>query len=225
MPNHVTNRVVLVGTESDIKELVETLKTSEEELFDFNKIIPMPVELKGTMSPCKIVSQEEYEKEIINIEFRRNADPKSWDLNHPITQEMHDDFIKRFGYADWYGWTCNNWGTKWGSYSCCITEITPTGMGTATVTYTFDTAWATPIPIFERLSNMFPNVIIKLTWADEDVSYNTGTAEWFAGAEIDSHQPEGGSLEAYDLYFELHEGTKDDYELIDGKYVYKDDEE
>lgn len=223
MPNHVTNRVVLVGTESDIKELVETLKGSENP-FDFNNIIPMPSELKSTISPPRIVTQAEYERELINIEFRRNANPKDWNLNHPITQEMHDDYIKRFGHADWYGWKCENWGTKWGSYDCTVSEITPTGMGTATVTFQFDTAWSTPIPIFERLTNMFPNVIIKLTWADEDVSYNTGTAEWFADTEINSHQPEGGSLDAYDIYFELHEGTKEDYKLIDGKYVYTGDE-
>lgn len=49
MPNHVTNNVSLKGKDEDIKDILSSLK-SEDSDFDFNKIIPMPKELEGTVS-------------------------------------------------------------------------------------------------------------------------------------------------------------------------------
>lgn len=43
MPNHVTNRVEIIANESKkIDELINSLKTSDDQIFDFNSIIRMP---------------------------------------------------------------------------------------------------------------------------------------------------------------------------------------
>lgn len=73
--------------------------------------------------------------------------------------------IKQYGHASWYGWRIEKWGTKWGvsRFSCDKT------------TMIFETAWSTPEPIFERLSEEFPDDYIELKYADECYSiYNNG---------------------------------------------------
>ena len=48
MPNIITNRLTLHGTEQEkINEVFAYLEGEESEM-DFNKIIPMPAELSGT---------------------------------------------------------------------------------------------------------------------------------------------------------------------------------
>jgi len=49
MPNHVTNKLTATGPEADTKNIFISLK-SEASDFDFNQIMPMPEELKNTVS-------------------------------------------------------------------------------------------------------------------------------------------------------------------------------
>lgn len=54
MPNHVINKMVISGKEERVKSLLEAIRNTEENmLIDFNKIDPMPLELKGTHSPSR----------------------------------------------------------------------------------------------------------------------------------------------------------------------------
>jgi hypothetical protein len=48
MPNYVRNRLTLKGEESKIKELLKQIK-GKKTLFDFNKVIPMPENVKQSM--------------------------------------------------------------------------------------------------------------------------------------------------------------------------------
>lgn len=52
MPNYVTNRVIFVGKQKRIDELLEFIKETDGELgsFDFNKVIPMPDSIRNTQS-------------------------------------------------------------------------------------------------------------------------------------------------------------------------------
>ena len=53
MPNHVTNKVIFAGLDSDISQLKKMIDNSSEEDgmgFDFNKITPMPESLKNATS-------------------------------------------------------------------------------------------------------------------------------------------------------------------------------
>lgn len=93
MPNHVTNRLTIIGDENKIKECLNAIKgvwkdypEDDNRRIDFNKIIPMPEEIKNTQAP--------------------NRDEK-----------QAKKLIKKYGCANWYDWSIANWGTKWNAYS------------------------------------------------------------------------------------------------------------
>lgn len=69
-------------------------------------------------------------------------------------------------WFDWYRWRLHYWDTKWGAYDCYSI------MGKSTITFVFNTAWSTSIPIIERLALMgYP---FELRFADEDYGSNCG---------------------------------------------------
>jgi hypothetical protein len=211
MPNHVINKLTFIGKKTDIKKLIIGIQGTQN-CIDFNKIIPMPKELSDVTSPTKIVTQKEYEKELEEIEKRRITNPNDhWGFSHNLTQKMYNRYLKKFGAVDWYDWSRKNWGTKWNAYETVKdnNEIT------------FQTAWSTPIPVITVLSRLFPNVVINLTWADEDAGYNTGKVNFVDGNTIMENIPKGGSKESYDIYFELW-GGKEDFTLVDGEYIYRE---
>jgi hypothetical protein len=137
MPNHVTNRLTIIGTEEQVKQVREVIKGEREDQFlDFNKIAPIPKELDGTVSPMRIISQEEYDEQERKIsEDDLTDNERNWGLSRGLTQKLADEYKKKFGYAEWYGWQNANWGTKWNAYS--QTDIDANVIE-------FQTAWSTP---------------------------------------------------------------------------------
>lgn len=189
MPNHITNRLTIVGTEEQVKQVREAIKGEGEDRFiDFNKVAPIPKELEGTISPMSIISQEEYdeqERKIANNEFTEME--KKWGLSRKLTKKLSDEYIAKFGADNWYTWQNANWGTKWNAYSQI--EVSDDCIE-------FDTAWGTPYELLVRLSAMFPEVEFRVEYADEDFGYNVGKYILFGGEEIDNDIPQGGSKEA-----------------------------
>lgn len=229
MPNHVTNRVTLFGKKSIL--LVLLLRISNEKdktIIDFNKIIQMPPELLEVRSPCNIVSQKEYNKEIKEIEERKRTKPDDyWGFSHNLTKKMAEDYIKRFGSTDWYDWAHTNWGTKWNAYEQSMVSGVPEAddiEADSECSFMFDTAWSTPFNVLTTLSEQYPTIEIKVEYADEDCGYNCGIYTLLNGEIVGQHQPEGGSKKAMDLYFDLHEYAREDYDLVDDNYVYRDGE-
>lgn len=152
MPNHIKN--VLKVTRAKDKEQASEIASK---LKDFNTITPMPKELIDTQSPARIISQEEWDKEEAMTPEERK---EKW-LSRGITQEMSDDFNKRFGFNNWYDWARENWGTKWNAYDITHEE------GSDTIE--FDTAWSMPEPIIARLSEMYPEAELFIKFSDEDM--------------------------------------------------------
>ena len=99
--------------------------------FDFNKIIPEP----KTPEECVEKYGERY---LDHVDENGNS-------AHAL---MHTDDDSWF---NWYDWHCDFWNTKWGA---CDTRVE----GPNTVV--FDTAWDAPYPIFEKLSELFPNELL-----------------------------------------------------------------
>lgn len=147
MPNHITNIVRV--KRGDFNKVSEAVKTDVRP-FDFDRILPHPKELDGTSSPARVISDEEYEK------VRNEEEKKDY---RAISQSMSGDFIRRFGTNNWYDWNCQNWGTKWNAYSH------DTGNDNE---FIFDTAWSHPEPIIRKLSEMFPEYLFEVLFADED---------------------------------------------------------
>ena len=100
-----------------------------------------------------------------------------------------------YGYATWYRFCSDKWGTKWNADSGCLLD--------ADGNLRFDTAWAAPEPIMKALSEKFPTVSFQHAWADEDLGHNVGRATYRNGHVIDYYLPEPGSAQAYELAFDI----------------------
>ena len=84
MPNWCNNTLTLKDSNDSIVEVLKDFLNEKGEL-DFEKIHPIPNELKGTTSPT----------------------PKDID---PNVQKM---LVDNYGHDNWYDWCVENWGTKW----------------------------------------------------------------------------------------------------------------
>ncbi len=116
MPNWVTNTFRIEASKEKISELKKKFK-SKDNVFDFNKIIPMPKNSK---------------------KFQAKGGVNSDDM------EMVDgDLVIKEGKPNnWYVWSLNNWGTKWNSQDAEIVNESDTH-----VEYCFRTAWSPPLGI------------------------------------------------------------------------------
>lgn len=200
MPNHVANIITIHGDDSTVERIKEFV-TNEKGEFDFNKIIPMPERLDirhdsfgqrgmeyllGKVDALSLMS-EESKKEAI-------------DLGRKYLHNIAD-----YDFPNWYSWRCVKWGTKWNAYDC-------TSDGNS---FTFNTAWHAPLPVFNTLALMFPDAIFDVLFADEDMGANTGHIH-YEGSRMETHFPRDLSDDAYAIYIETHPGAED--------WLYKDEE-
>lgn len=107
--------------------------------------------------------------------------------------------------ADWYRWRVENWGTKWNAVDA---EKIDDG-------FMFDTAWAAPLLIIKKLSELFPKIKLSVTWSDEDAGQNCGHISYKNGVEIEWYYPDRAEevAEIYDACWGMppfEEGRQDD---------------
>ena len=57
------------------------------------------------------------------------------------------------GHTDWYGWSIENWGTKWNSYSNEIREEAD-----GLLVFKMETAWSYPEPIMRKVAEKYPDL-------------------------------------------------------------------
>lgn len=239
MPNHVQNRLQFKGEKKEIIRLKETIK-AEKVHIDFNKIIPMPKGIEteahsgitGWVEICTgkidfkpITSQNQ--NDIHNILEMLKLSNAITTLQKgrgvlDLTDVDFETFIqllrntREFGEMNWYEWSIKNWGTKWNAYDQDDNR-------NGGVDIYFQTAWSAPLPILEKLATMFPTVEITLTWADEDAGSNVGRVS-VRGEEVkEEFQPDSRTTEAWEIYFELHPDGRENYELVNGEWQYKEE--
>ena len=211
MPNWVTNNVRINADETLLAKIREEVKgtpysNGEDRDFDFNTIAPIPKELEGTRSPMNVISQKEYdeqERKIANDDFTEKE--REWGISRSLTQELVDEYTKRFGYCDWYSWQVNNWGTKWNASDVYWSDDNDF--------VSFNTAWSTPFALLTKLSEKYPQARFEVEYADEDFGYNVGTYTLIGGVEVECYVPEGGSKEALEMAINIQGG--EDYYLGD----------
>ena len=70
---------------------------------------------------------------------------------------------------NWYSWRCDNWGTKWNAYEAYIEDESHDH-----IIYKFDTAWAPPLPVIEKLREVLEekygeegDVYVSGMWVEE----------------------------------------------------------
>jgi len=172
MPNWVFNKIRFYGDQKEIEKLKAFVNT-EETTFDFNKIVPMPKELNLDHGSTEVISTN------CAIARRKGLNTCA-DLNAPWTNKMTFDEwanlgekylanLDKYGATTWYHWCCRNWGTKWNACE-------PIWHGDNFVS--FNTAWSAPIEIYQKLTELFPDVAFEVEYADEDLGSNCGTISW-----------------------------------------------
>jgi hypothetical protein len=229
MPNHVHNRLEILGSPEEVTRIREAIKGGPWNdggiaAIDFNKIIPMPAVLRerdGIMHiPTGLLQR------VANGEETAECAAEEWAKATKTSAVVFPSLVKQIdwqsrclhdtGFTSWYDWSVENWGTKWNAYG------TPDRRDTDSTIW-FDTAWSVPQPVIEALTAMFPEVTFCITWADEDTGNNCGSVTLRNG-EMLSHQiPVPNSREAYEIAFALNPGISDLYELVDGRYEYKEE--
>lgn len=224
MPNYVKNILEVEGHEKHVNSFLNSVK-SEDSGFDFQKIIPMPMELKGTRSPSSIVSQREYDKWEKQQDYADPNDP--FRAGRPLTKTMQKELIEKCGFDNWYDWCCTHWGTKWGSLDVEVSDPTPVkkpfDLDYIRVTIIFDTAWSSGQQVISYVANNFPTLSFHHYYADEDCGYNVGEYWYDKGFKTEEHIPKGGSNEAMDLYFRCWNEDREGWEFVDGEWQYEDE--
>lgn len=223
MPNHIQNRLEIIGEEIQVQNVRSFLKGDEDSQIDFNKIIPMPESMHGEIN-SRVETAAKYALKfsvsdnpllaMLESSNRNNMEsPLSFndeDWNHFILCLQN---ARNHGFIYWYDWSVANWGTKWNAYQ------TPDERDNTNTVY-FQTAWSCAEKVILKLSALFPDLRFKLSYADEDSGCNVGTRTYQAGKTILFSSIANQSKEAYELYFELHPGSKEDYKLVGDTYEY-----
>ena len=211
MPNHVTNKLKIKGNDKEVCELLDSIKIEKSDdidvygvgTIDFNKIIPMPLDLAIESDSFLMPLENQFSTDKT---FKSAMDDlRKYYLENPNTGEHKlqnflqgcENYVK-YGYATWYSWAIDNWGTKWNAYN----QSPPREI-------LFDTAWSGVPGLVGKLSEQFPNVELSYEFADEDIGYNVGEYTFKNGSIVDN-SPANNSKKAYEMGFRLKNYTDED---------------
>ncbi len=180
MPNHITNKIT--------NEIADLLRNSDGQI-DFNTILPMPkslIEPDPQQMEGRAKSALGLHKKPVN-DSSINSLTNSLSVEHSIKEFFEPleqdkiglliqaiENIRDYGFAYWYPWAINNWGTKWNAYS----QDSENGFSS------FQTAWNHPEKVFIALSKKHSDIEIKVEYADEDTGANCGTLVYKNGEII-----------------------------------------
>lgn len=201
MPNHIYNRLTVIKGDYDLGSINT-----------FNDVVPMPQELKDTshggvsmeVEQCLGITKSFFgDRPTIDEVYSKN--------DRYEVDKLINNFIK-YGYTNWYGWSTENWGTKWDMYRRdCDNNV-----------LTFRTAWRTPVEWYEEFAKtLSEDVTIKVEYASEDLGQHSGEFE-LTNSGAKQIEYSGGSFEAYELAVEL-QGMQDEVKYIDGEWVWIDE--
>lgn len=179
---------------------------------DFNKVIPMPEELEGTVYDGLVMFVENPFSVMSPIENLIKAfEAHDEDSIKNFCKAIRN--IRKYGHATWYSWAVENWATKWNAYECREVEGN---------VFEFDTAWSGVVKIISKIAESFPSLRIVYEHSSEDTGYNCAVYVFESGMQVSSTVLDGGSKEAIELAFKLRPEIADDYELVGDNYQYKE---
>lgn len=193
MPNWV--KTIVKTNPNVLKDIIG--KYSENGVFSFDKIIPMPKDLRiesgsrgenGLMYLFIESKDDKYKIKINEIfrslnmfysdiyrdkrfeEIENNFDKYKDDPKFKDSIELGKKYIEnyeKYGHCNWYEWCCENWGTKWDASQCSYSGNT----------LIFETAWGFAQNVMLELSKKYPEVIFECEFADEGIPDNSGSIE------------------------------------------------
>lgn len=250
MPNNIQNRLVV--TANSYEELQnflasikgDTIVDDQEQIIDFNRIIPMPLPLRDTEASSRTddaiyyylvkTNQEEMASSILRhsnfYTMDRFANKNEEELNELLEiGKKYVEIFKEYGAKDWYDWSIWHWGTKWNAYETYLETLNE-----YSVIISFQTAWNGVPNIIQKLTEMFPTITFDYKYADEDMGYNCGEG-YGDGGMFSFLMLQGGSEDAirtyaecwgcdFDLFYQDDEGYWHNREWEDDEDYNEDDE-
>jgi len=94
-------------------------------------------------------------------------------------QEKSD--IEKYGAKDWYKWTLQNWGIKWGD---CRTKLRKASR--TKLLYETDFAYSLPVPAMNKISAIYPFLEFYFSFFEKMGSFS-GDITWKNGVIIAKH--------------------------------------
>ncbi|GIP19726.1 hypothetical protein [Paenibacillus sp. J22TS3] len=205
MTNHIYSRVVIKGTVGQLKDIIRraTVADSEEDLIDFNLLFPMPEALNNTVSPVRIVTEEEYAQARNKQAELLAKNARAVTSGLPLTREMYDSIVQKYGCADWYTWANKNWGTKWGTYDVEFEQAESIQYKLDNdpedqmmeISFSFKTAWSPANGLWMNISGQYPECSFEVAFCEELWSF-CGRTSYVNGevtehSEVDCGSPKG----------------------------------
>lgn len=217
MPNYITNRLTIMGSDKDVLAVKDFLK-GEERFIDFNTIFKMPAELHGSYEHGAIEAAR-FSLQVQGL--FDDAPPKSLrEYPSEFDDERWDTYIKclqnyrNHKFLYWYDWALTHWGVKWNASDQKMEDDN---------VIVFATPWEGVPRMILEISKRFPCVEFKYEYASEDTSFGCGYGRYHNGIEKLTTL-EGDTKEAYDFAFTLNPHQKEDYKLVNGNYEYINEE-
>ena len=173
------------------------------------------------------------------------------DFFHPMPKELRDTtadgsedkkLLEKYGYSDWYGWACDNWGTKWDIsefYGVDRQYLTEQSEGESTISFAFSSAWSPPTGAYENFISENEECSLEAKYYEggcdfggiwdngDDRCYTISEAApegskdefWQSddGADLDDHFSISESMAEYEA--EQEEDKEDVHEYVKGKAI------
>lgn len=166
MPNHVLNRI-----ESTNPEVLKALDNFRKiyprpEIFDkFSYTVGHFPTVKLFASYVASFTDLDPDEEVITMlakKFIPYKGSKELTVDKEFILQVQCQLLT--GESNPINWQRKHWGTKWNSYSYALYD-----------NYCeFRTAWNHPYSVIEKLSKMFPDEELIVSYADEDLGWNLG---------------------------------------------------
>jgi hypothetical protein len=160
VPNWTSNSIRIEGPEADLRGFLQAVKW-QDEIFDFNRIIPMPDLLRHTSSGRRKIQGKEVSEWYV---IGNGTDALTNDHAVRLFTSEEEATLKEIGHRSWYTWCIDNWGTKW---NACHAELAEDCLTEGYIEIRFDTAWAPPMPVLQKMFQMFPKLSFVCTWESE----------------------------------------------------------
>lgn len=210
MPNWCTNRFTITSDdEKNLKPIKDDIKKIKEDGF-LQTYIPQPEELLHTTAPSRIVTEEEYQKQLaVRTKWDNTPEEEREPNFRPslyVTQSISDSLKKKYGSDNWYDWRYKHWGTKWNESEFeidCYDQSIEGG---------FESPWCTPATGYKHISTIFKDTIITLGYNEMGMDY-CGVAKFNNGRclfDLCLEDWRQRTIDCYDL--DLGDPEDDDYD-------------